>query len=67
MARSEDYSWFHAFFLIVFAVGPLLVFLYALFEGKEKWYVAAVCTHALVWGLFEYMLETRWPRGLFFS
>ena len=45
---------------------PLLVFLYALIEGKEKWYVAliaAACTYALVWGLFEYMLETRWPPG----
>lgn len=46
---------------------PLLVFLYALIEGKEKWYVAliaAACTYALVWGLFEYMLETRWPPGI---
>jgi hypothetical protein len=54
---------------LVFAL-PLLVFLYALFEGKEKWYVAlcaAACTYALVWGLFEYMLETRWPSGLLFS
>ena len=45
---------------------PLLVFLYALIEGKEKWYVAliaAACTYMLVWGLFEYMLETRWPPG----
>ena len=45
---------------------PLLVFLYALIEGKEKWYVAliaAACTYMLVWGLFEYMLETRWPLG----
>jgi hypothetical protein len=45
---------------------PLLVFLYALIEGKEKWYVAliaAACTYALVWGLFEYLLETRWPAG----
>ncbi|HET8669576.1 MAG TPA: tripartite tricarboxylate transporter TctB family protein, partial [Candidatus Saccharimonadales bacterium] len=46
---------------------PLLVFLYALIEGKEKWYgalIAAVCTYLLVWGLFEYMLETRWPPGV---
>ena len=46
---------------------PLLVFLDALIEGKEKWYVAliaAACTYALVWGLFEYMLETRWPPGI---
>jgi hypothetical protein len=46
---------------------PLLVFLYTLLEGKEKWYtalIAAALTYALVWGLFEYMLETRWPPGL---
>lgn len=54
---------------LVFAL-PLLVFLYALIEGREKWYsavIAAACTYALVWGLFEYMLETRWPSGLLFS
>jgi hypothetical protein len=46
---------------------PLLVFLYTLLEGKERWYTAlfaAALTYALVWGLFEYMLETRWPPGL---
>lgn len=51
---------------LVFAL-PLLVFLYTLIEGKEKWYIAliaAACTYALVWGLFEYMLETRWPPGI---
>lgn len=49
---------------------PLLVFLYALVEGKEKWITAlimALCTYALVWGLFEYMLETRWPPGILFD
>jgi hypothetical protein len=54
---------------LVFAL-PMLVFLYALVEGKEKWYVAliaAACTYGLVWGLFEYTLETRWPSGLLFS
>ena len=43
---------------------PLLCFLYALIEGREKWYTAlimAVCTYLLIWGLFEYMLEARWP------
>jgi hypothetical protein len=51
---------------LVYAL-PLLVFLYGLIEGKEKWYTAlvmAACTYALVWGLFEYMLETRWPPGI---
>ena len=54
---------------LVFAL-PLLVFLYTLIEGKEKWYtalIATACTYVLVWGLFEYMLETRWPPGILFD
>ena len=54
---------------LVFAL-PLLVFLYTLIEGKEKWYIALIataCAYALVWGLFEYMLETRWPPGILFD
>jgi hypothetical protein len=46
---------------------PLLVFLYALIEGKETWstsLIMAACTYLLIWGLFEYMLESRWPLGL---
>ena len=46
---------------------PLLIFLYTLVEGREKWFtalIAAGCAYALLWGLFEYMLETRWPAGL---
>jgi hypothetical protein len=49
---------------------PLLAFLYSLVEGKEKWFnaiAAAACTYLLIWGLFEYMLETRWPAGLLFG
>jgi hypothetical protein len=49
---------------------PLLVFLYTLLEGKERWstaLIASVCTYLLIWGLFEYMLESRWPSGLLFS
>ena len=69
------FGWFIAGALGIWLLGlvialPLLVFLYALIEGKEKWYaavIAAGCTYALVWGLFEYMLETRWPRGIFFE
>ena len=71
----EYFAWFIGGALAIWLLGlvialPLLVFLYALVEGKEKWYVAviaAVCTYGLVWGLFEYMLETRWPRGHFFD
>ena len=63
-ARSASgyWDWFIAL--------PLLVFLYTLIEGKEKWYtalIATACTYALVWGLFEYMLETRWPPGILFD
>jgi hypothetical protein len=69
------FAWFIGGALGIWLLGlvvalPLLVFLYALAEGKEKWYVALIasgCTYALVWGLFEYMLETRWPSGILFG
>jgi len=69
------FAWFIGGALGIWLLGlvislPLLVFLYGLIEGKEKWYTAvimAACTYALVWGLFEYMLETRWPPGLLFG
>lgn len=46
---------------------PLLVFLYALIEGREKWSTSAImatCAYLLIWGLFEYLLDTRWPPGI---
>jgi tripartite tricarboxylate transporter TctB family protein len=69
------FAWFIGGALGIWLLGlvyalPLLVFLYTLIEGKEKWYVALIataCTYALVWGLFEYMLETRWPPGILFD
>ena len=69
------FAWFIGGALGIWLLGlvislPLLVFLYGLVEGREKWYTAlvmAACTYALVWGLFEYMLETRWPAGLLFG
>jgi len=48
----------------------VLVLLYTLIEGKESWTTSLVitaCTFLLIWGLFEYMLETRWPAGLLFG
>jgi TctA family transporter len=48
---------------------PLLVLLYTLIEGKEKWRAAVMMTAGvflLVWGLFEYVLEIRWPPGAIF-
>jgi hypothetical protein len=69
------FAWFIGGALGIWLLGltyslPLLVFLYGLIEGKEKWIAAlimALCTYALVWGLFEYMLETRWPPGILFD
>jgi hypothetical protein len=69
------FAWFIGGALGIWLLGlvialPLLVFLYTWFEGKEKWLnalIATACTYALVWGLFEYMLETRWPRGILFD
>ncbi|TMA89174.1 MAG: hypothetical protein E6J74_25590 [Deltaproteobacteria bacterium] len=69
------FAWFIAGALGIWLLGlvislPLLIFLYAVIEGKEKWYTAlimAACTYGFVWGLFEYMLETRWPPGILFG
>jgi tripartite tricarboxylate transporter TctB family protein len=49
---------------------PLLVFLYTVIEGRERWITASImtaCTYLLIWGLFEYLLESRWPPGLLFD
>ena len=46
---------------------PLLVFFYALIDGGEKLrttLIMGVVTYGMVWGLFEYALEMRWPPGL---
>jgi hypothetical protein len=69
------FGWFIVGALGIWLLGivitlPFLCFLYALIEGKEKWFSAlimAVCTYLVIWGLFEYMLETRWPPGLLFG
>jgi len=76
LRRTVGYfAWFIGGALGIWLLGlvialPLLVFLYTLIEGKEKWYtalIATACAYALVWGLFEYMLETRWPPGILFD
>ena len=49
---------------------PLLAFLYMLVEGREKLvpsFIMAACTYGMIWGLFEYTLEMRWPPGLLFG
>jgi tripartite tricarboxylate transporter TctB family protein len=69
------FAWFVGGALGIWLLGivitlPLLIFLYTLLEGRERWSSALImtaCTYALIWGLFEYMLETRWPSGLLFG
>jgi len=49
---------------------PLLAFLYMLVEGRDKLVpsvIMAACTYGMIWGLFEYTLEMRWPPGLLFG
>ncbi len=55
-------------FGIVIAL-PVLTLLYTLIEGRERWttsLIMGVGAFALVWGLFEYMLDARWPPGVLF-
>jgi hypothetical protein len=69
------FAWFVGGALGIWLLGivialPLLVFLYALVDGKEKWVTSillGVCAYGFLWGLFEYMLETRWPSGILFG
>ena len=66
------FAWFIGGALGIWLIGivyslPLLVFFYALFDGRENLRTSLVmggCAYALVWGLFEYTLEMRWPPGL---
>jgi hypothetical protein len=69
------FAWFIAGAAGIWLLGivitlPLLAFLYMLVEGREKLIPAvimAACTYGMVWGLFEYTLEMRWPPGLLFG
>lgn len=66
------FAWFIGGALGIWLIGltyslPLVIFFYALVEGKEKWYTALImgaCAYLFLWGVFEYMLETRWPPGV---
>lgn len=68
------FAWFAGGAVAIWLLGliralPLFMLLYTLIEGKEKWRVSLLMTAAvflLVWGLFEYMLEIRWPAGALF-
>lgn len=69
------FGWFIAGAVGIWLLGivialPVLVLLYTLIEGKESWITSlmmTVGTYLLIWGLFEYMLETRWPAGWLFG
>jgi len=69
------FAWFIAGALAIWLLGivialPLLVFFYSLIEGRERWYVClvlAATVFLIIWGLFEYLLESRWPPGVLFS
>ncbi|HXV79346.1 MAG TPA: hypothetical protein VEG60_05675 [Candidatus Binatia bacterium] len=69
------FAWFVSGAIGIWLLGivialPVLVFFYGLIEGKEKLstsLIMAGCTYLLIWGLFEYMLEARWPAGLLFA
>ena len=66
------FAWFISGAIAIWLLGivyslPILVFLYALIDGGENLrtsLIMGVCTYGVIWGLFEYMLETRWPPGL---
>jgi len=68
------FAWFIGGALAIWLLGivialPLLAFLYALAEGRERWTVSLLMaggTFLLIWGLFEYLLEMKWPPGAFF-
>jgi hypothetical protein len=69
------FGWFIGGALGIWLLGivialPVLVLLYTLIEGKERLTTSLVmtaCTYLLIWGLFEYVLETRWPAGVLFG
>ncbi len=69
------FAWFIGGAVAIWLLGivlalPLLGLLYALVEGREKWTVSllmAAATFLLIWGLFEYLLEMKWPAGALFQ
>jgi TctA family transporter len=69
------FGWFAGGGVAVWLLGivkglPLLVLLYTLIEGREKWRISLLMSGGvflLVWGLFEYVLNIRWPLGALFQ
>ena len=69
------FAWFIGAVASIWLLGivitlPLLVFLYAYVDGREKFLTSLVMgglAYAVISGLFEYTLEMRWPAGLLFG
>jgi len=69
------FAWFIGAATGIWLVGivitlPLLVFLYAYVDGREKLLTSLAMGgvgYAVISGLFEYTLEMRWPAGLLFG
>ena len=66
------FAWIIAFFFLVLLLGfpasvPLFVFSYLKFQAKENWPMTLIITAAFwgsFWGLFTWLLNTRFPPGL---
>jgi hypothetical protein len=66
------FGWFAGAAVAVWLFGmvialPVMMLLYTTLEGRENWKVSlsmSACIFLLVWGLFEFLLATRWPPGL---
>jgi hypothetical protein len=69
------FCWFSGAALAVWLLGiviglPIVMLFYTLIEGKESWRASALMSAGIflvIWGLFEYLLETRWPPGILFG
>jgi hypothetical protein len=68
------FGWFAGGAMAIWLLGiiialPLLVFLYAIIEGREKLPTSLLLgggSFLFLWGLFEYGLGIQWPPGALF-
>jgi Tripartite tricarboxylate transporter TctB family len=66
------FAWIIGFLLLIILLGfsisiPLFVFLYAKFQGREKWWVSIALTFFswfFFWGLFVWLLDIGLQDGL---
>jgi len=69
------FGWLLAFFLMVILLGfpvtvPLFVFCYLKFQARESWKLSLIITLSIwgaFWGLFIWLLHTRFPKGWLFQ